>query len=159
HWASHADFQAAHPGVRLLFCLENQGRKPNVVTTLVMLAYSLLMSQLKQGHAYEWAYRKLTTSTARQERLTRRLLLYQGPGGVEPADGFGHRPVEVVDEGQDLGLEVRKRGEAPAPQQLAHQDAKPDLDLVQPRAVPGRVGEADPVAGVAQEGRPARLRR
>ena len=28
---------------------------------LVMLAYSLLMSQLRQGHAYEWAYRKLTT--------------------------------------------------------------------------------------------------
>jgi hypothetical protein len=28
---------------------------------LVMLAYSLLMRQLKQGHAYEWAYRKLTT--------------------------------------------------------------------------------------------------
>ena len=28
---------------------------------LVMLAYSLLMSQLQQGHAYEWAYRKLTT--------------------------------------------------------------------------------------------------
>jgi DDE superfamily endonuclease len=28
---------------------------------LVMLAYSLLMQQLRQGHAYEWAYRKLTT--------------------------------------------------------------------------------------------------
>jgi hypothetical protein len=28
---------------------------------LVMLAYSLLMRQLQQGHAYEWAYRKLTT--------------------------------------------------------------------------------------------------
>ncbi|MCZ2340763.1 MAG: IS701 family transposase [Bacteroidales bacterium] len=28
---------------------------------LVMLAYSRLMSQLKQSHAYEWAYRKLTT--------------------------------------------------------------------------------------------------
>ncbi len=28
---------------------------------LVMLAYSLLVSQLRQGHAYEWAYRKLTT--------------------------------------------------------------------------------------------------
>lgn len=28
---------------------------------LVMLAYSLLMQQLQQGHAYEWAYRKLTT--------------------------------------------------------------------------------------------------
>jgi hypothetical protein len=28
---------------------------------LVMLAYSLLMSQLQQGHAYEWAFRKLMT--------------------------------------------------------------------------------------------------
>jgi hypothetical protein len=28
---------------------------------LVLLAYSLLMRQLQQGHAYEWAYRKLTT--------------------------------------------------------------------------------------------------
>jgi hypothetical protein len=28
---------------------------------LVMLAYSLLVSQLEQSHAYEWAYRKLTT--------------------------------------------------------------------------------------------------
>ena len=28
---------------------------------LVMLAYSLLMRQLRQGRAYEWAYRKLTT--------------------------------------------------------------------------------------------------
>lgn len=28
---------------------------------LVLLAYSLLVRQLQQGHAYEWAYRKLTT--------------------------------------------------------------------------------------------------
>jgi hypothetical protein len=28
---------------------------------LVMLAYSLLMRQLRQGHAYEWAFQKLTT--------------------------------------------------------------------------------------------------
>jgi len=28
---------------------------------LVMLAYSLLMKQLRQGHAYEWAYAQLTT--------------------------------------------------------------------------------------------------
>ena len=28
---------------------------------LVMLAYSLLMRHLRQGHAYEWAYQKLTT--------------------------------------------------------------------------------------------------
>ena len=28
---------------------------------LVMVAYSLLMKQMRQGHAYEWAYQKLTT--------------------------------------------------------------------------------------------------
>jgi hypothetical protein len=28
---------------------------------LVMLAYSLLMRQVRQGHAYEWAFEKLTT--------------------------------------------------------------------------------------------------
>lgn len=28
---------------------------------LVMLAYSLLMGQLRQGHAYEWAFQRLTT--------------------------------------------------------------------------------------------------
>jgi hypothetical protein len=28
---------------------------------LVMLAYTLLVQQLRQGHAYEWAFRKLTT--------------------------------------------------------------------------------------------------
>jgi hypothetical protein len=28
---------------------------------LVMVAYSLLMKQLRQGHAYDWAYQKLTT--------------------------------------------------------------------------------------------------
>jgi len=28
---------------------------------LVMVAYSLLMKQLRQGHAYEWAYQKLAT--------------------------------------------------------------------------------------------------
>ena len=27
---------------------------------LVMLAYSLLMQQLRQGHAYDWAFQKLT---------------------------------------------------------------------------------------------------
>jgi hypothetical protein len=30
-------------------------------THLVMLAYSLLMKQLRQGHAYEWAFQKLRT--------------------------------------------------------------------------------------------------
>jgi len=28
---------------------------------LVMVTYSLLMKQLQQGHAYDWAYQQLTT--------------------------------------------------------------------------------------------------
>jgi hypothetical protein len=28
---------------------------------MVMLAYTLLMQQLEQGHAWEWAYQRLTT--------------------------------------------------------------------------------------------------
>src|SRR3954465_12404305 len=87
-----------------------------------------------------------------------------GPGrwtrlyGVEPADGLGHRPVEVVDERQDPRLEILDRAEAGAAEQLSHQDAEPDLDLVEPRGVLGGVDEPDPVARVGQEGRPARLR-
>lgn len=38
---------------------DNRGQTRHMY--LVMLAYSLLMRQLRQGHACEWAYRKLTT--------------------------------------------------------------------------------------------------
>jgi hypothetical protein len=38
---------------------ESQGQTRHMY--LVMLAYSLLMKQLRQSHAYEWAYQKLTT--------------------------------------------------------------------------------------------------
>ena len=38
---------------------DSQGQTKHMY--LVMLAYSLLMKQLRQGHAYEWAYQKLTT--------------------------------------------------------------------------------------------------
>ena len=51
-------------------------------------------------------------------------------------------------------LQVRHGGEVAAAEQLADQDAQPELDLVEPRAVLGRVVEDDAVAGVAQERRP-----
>jgi hypothetical protein len=38
---------------------DNEGQTRHVY--LVMLAYSLLMQQLQQGHAYEWAFEKLMT--------------------------------------------------------------------------------------------------
>src|SRR5262245_30930 len=99
------------------------------------------------------------TSTTRQKWLTGRdlVLLLEGPGGVEPLDGFGHGAVEVVDEGQNPVLEILPRGEAGSAEELAHQDAEPNLDLVEPGAVLGGVHEADAVARRRQEGRPAGL--
>src|SRR5262249_21877306 len=96
-------------------------------------------------------------STRSREWLSGRVRLEERPGRIHPVDGLGHRAVEVVDEAQDPLLQVFQRAEAGPPQQFPDQDAEPDLYLVQPRAVLGRVHEPDPVAGVAQELCPARL--
>src|SRR5262249_16385397 len=97
------------------------------------------------------------SSTRSREWLSGRVRLEERPGRIHPVDGLGHRAVEVVDEAQDPLLQVFQRAEAGPPQQFPDQDAEPDLYLVQPRAVLGRVHEPDPVAGVAQELCPARL--
>src|SRR5262249_60679646 len=99
-----------------------------------------------------------TASPRSREWLSGRVRLEERPGRIHPVDGLGHRAVEVVDEAQDPLLQVFQRAEAGPPQQFPDQDAEPDLYLVQPRAVLGRVHEPDPVAGVAQELCPARLR-
>src|SRR5207248_8070429 len=67
---------------------------------------------------------------------------------------LGHRAIVIGDEGAYLGAQIVARGERAALEQLAHEDAQPDLDLVEPGAVLGRVVEHDAVAGVAQERRP-----
>src|SRR5215472_6818772 len=72
---------------------------------------------------------------------------------VGPLEWLGHGAIEVVDEGEHLVLQIFDRAEVAAPQELAHQDAQPDLDLVQPRRVLGCVVEHDGVAGVAQKRR------
>src|SRR3954451_24588924 len=46
---------------------------------------------------------------------------------------------------------MRLGGEVAAAEQLADQDRKPDLDLVDPRGVLGREVEGDPMIGVTQE--------
>src|SRR4051812_4928527 len=71
--------------------------------------------------------------------------------GHGPLERLSEGAVEVGDEGLDAGLQVLLGGEAGAPQQLAHKDGEPDLDLVQPRGVLGREVKADPVAGITQE--------
>ena len=67
---------------------------------------------------------------------------FEGPGGA----------VVVVDEGHDAGGEVIDRGEGGAPEELAGQDGEPDLDLIEPGAVGGRVVEDDAMGGIGQEG-------
>jgi hypothetical protein len=48
-----------------------------------MLAYSLLMRQLRQGRAWEWAYRKLTTSGEACRAVLRETLRKTLTGAVE----------------------------------------------------------------------------
>ena len=54
--------------------------------------------------------------------------------------------------------QVLDGAEVAAPQELADQDAQPDLDLVHPGRVLGRVVEDDRVARIAQERGPRGLR-
>lgn len=65
---------------------------------------------------------------------------------VGPAEGLGHRLVVVGDEGEHPGDEVGGGAERAAAEELAGQDTEPELDLIEPGGVPGRVMEDDPVA-------------
>ena len=71
--------------------------------------------------------------------------------GHGPLEWLGKGAVEVGDEGLDTRLQLLLGTEAGPPQQLAHEDGEPDLDLVEPRGMFGRKMKADAVAGVAQE--------
>ena len=46
------------------------------------------------------------------------------------------------------------RGEGTTFEQLAHQDAQPDLNLVEPRTMLGRIVKDDAMGWVTQEGGP-----
>ena len=66
------------------------------------------------------------------------------PAGVCPPERLGEHAVEVRDERQDLLLECLDGEEVTALENASGEDAEPDLDLVQPRAVLGREDEANP---------------
>ena len=65
------------------------------------------------------------TSTLR--RKTSRSLDGQGLPLVRPLERFGHRPVIIVDERENFGLQVLNGGEQATCEQLAHQNTEPDF--------------------------------
>jgi hypothetical protein len=68
---------------------------------LVMLAYSLLMRQLQQGQAYEWAYQKLTTIGEACRALLRETLRTTLIWAIEHVTKYAWTAERVV---ADLGL-------------------------------------------------------
>lgn len=58
---------------------------------------------------------------------------------IGPLERLGHGPVVIVDEGEDLGLQILNGGERAAFEYLAYQNREPDLHLIHPGAVFGRV--------------------
>ena len=55
---------------------------------------------------------------------------------VGPLERFGHGAVEVVDKGQHhLSAQIIDGAEVAAPQELANQDAEPDLDQANANAI------------------------
>jgi hypothetical protein len=63
---------------------------------LVMLAYSLLMRQLRQGHAYEWAFQKLTTIGQACRAILRETLRQTLTWAIERAKEGNWSPERVV---------------------------------------------------------------
>src|SRR3954453_11376922 len=70
---------------------------------------------------------------------------------IGPLEWLGHRAIEVVDEGEYLRSQIFSGNEVAATEQLTHQNTEPDLHLVQPRCVLGRVVKDDLVRGMCQE--------
>src|SRR4051794_28808886 len=91
----------------------------------------------------------VTQSTKIRDPLA--MLDLEDLAGEGPLERLGQDFVEVVDEVEDLGAQVFLGGEAATADDAAGQDAEPDLHLVEPRAVLGRVNKANTMAGVAEE--------
>ena len=75
---------------------------------------------------------------------------------IGPLEGFSHGAVVIVNESQNLGLQILDRSERTASEELAHQDGEPNLDLIHPGTMIGRIMKDDLVGGITQERRTAR---
>ncbi len=106
-----------------------------------------------KGATNGWLIGKTVDVTLVQPgRKAARVLGRQRPTGVSPFERLGQGAIEIGDEVQDALLQVVHRGEVATLQQTPHQNAEPELDLVQPRSVDRRVHEPDGVHRVLQEG-------
>jgi hypothetical protein len=77
--------------------------------------------------------------------------------GEFPIERVGLETIPVTNEGQHLGAQIRDALERAVAQQTALQDREPDLDLVDPGGVQGRVDEDETTAMMAAELGPAAI--
>lgn len=71
---------------------------------------------------------------------------------VGSLEGFGHRTVVIVDESQYLAFQLVHGSEITAFEHFSNQDAGPNLDLIHPGSMFGRVMKDNPMGGGAQKG-------
>src|SRR5438876_12331158 len=79
--------------------------------------------------------------------------------GVSPLEGLGKHLVGVVDKGQEFSAEILDGGEVAATDDLAHDDAEDDLDLIEPGRVLGGIHEANAMLQVSEQLLPSLQRR
>src|ERR1700684_1362419 len=72
-----------------------------------------------------------------------------------PFERLGQKLIEIVDKIEDLGAKVCLGGKVASAKHPSGEDAEPDFDLIQPRAMLRCVDKADAVAQVAQKRLPA----
>ncbi len=73
---------------------------------------------------------------------------------VGPAKRLGERLVKEGDELKEALFERLGGGKAPPPEPSPGQDSEPDLDRVEPSAVPGGIDEPDTMRGILEKGGP-----
>ena len=75
----------------------------------------------------------------------------QGTTSVGPVKWLGHRLVEVINKVQNAQTQVIDGGKAGPLQQLANQNTKPNLNLIQPGSMLGGVNKTNTVTFIFQE--------
>jgi hypothetical protein len=69
-----------------------------------------------------------------------------------PAERLCHRAVKVLDKGQHFGFKISDGSEEAAFEQFASENAEPNLNLVHPGSVLGRVVKDNAMGGVSEKG-------
>lgn len=70
---------------------------------------------------------------------------------ISPLKWFRHSAIKVVDKVKDARFEIIFAGKACTLEQLTHKNAKPNLNLIEPRGIFGCVIENNPMCWIAQK--------